>query len=51
MTTNEIEMINIIRESKNPEQALLIAINVISEFLEQLQEVPKPRAVCPRESA
>ena len=40
MTNNEIEMISIIRENDNSEQALLTAIKVFSAFLEQLEAVP-----------
>lgn len=35
MTQNEIELINIIREHKNPEQALLTAIIIIGTVLER----------------
>ena len=40
MSKNEIEMLNIIRENDNPEQALLIAIKVFSAFVEQLEVTP-----------
>lgn len=35
MSENEIMLINLIREHKNPEDALLIAINTILALLEQ----------------
>lgn len=35
MTNNELELLNIIRESDNPEQAIMIAIDVILSYLEQ----------------
>ena len=35
MTNNEKELINIIREQNNPEQALLTAVLIIGSFLEQ----------------
>lgn len=35
MTTNETKLINIIRESKEPAEALLIAVDVILSFLQQ----------------
>lgn len=35
MTNNEIELLNVIRESDNPEQAILVAIDVILSYLEQ----------------
>ena len=43
MSNNEIEMINIIRENDNLEQALLIAVKVFSAFVEQLEANPVPR--------
>ena len=35
MTNNELELINIIRNHKNPEQALLTAVLIIGAALEQ----------------
>ena len=35
MTTAEKELINIIRENENPEQALLTAVLIIGSVLEQ----------------
>lgn len=35
MTNNEIELLNVIRESDNPEQAIIIAIDVIISYLKQ----------------
>lgn len=35
MTNNELELINIIREQKNPEQAILTAVLIIGAVLEQ----------------
>ena len=35
MSENEIELIRLIRESKNQEQALLIATAIILDFLKQ----------------
>ena len=35
MTDNELELIDIIRENENPEQALLTAVLVIGAALEQ----------------
>lgn len=42
MTNNELELINIIREHKNPEQAILTAVLIIGAVLEQplLNQVP-----------
>ena len=33
MTANEIELINLIRENDNPEQALLTAVDIILLYL------------------
>ena len=35
MTNNELELINIIRKSDNPEQAILTAVLIIGSVLEQ----------------
>jgi hypothetical protein len=35
MTNNELELLNLIRESDNPEQALCTAIDTIIKYLEQ----------------
>ena len=35
MTKNELELINIIRKSENPEQAILTAVLIIGAVLEQ----------------
>lgn len=37
MTENEIALINLIRNNKNSEQALITAIEIISNFLKQHQ--------------
>lgn len=37
MTENEKELINIIRENDNPEQALMTATVIILDFLKQLE--------------
>ena len=42
MTNNELELINLIRENENPEQALLTAVLIIGSFLEQSLSYPKP---------
>ena len=51
MSTHEIELFKIINESKNPEQAVLTAIEVFTAFLELHEAIPEPLAVCPQESA
>ena len=40
MSTHEIELFKIISESKNPEQAVLTAIEIFTAFLERPEEVP-----------
>ena len=40
MSTNEIELFNIINSNDNPEQSVLTAIKVFSAFLEQLEAAP-----------
>lgn len=42
MTENEIKLINIIREHKHPEKALVTAIETTLLYLEQLQSSVKP---------
>ena len=37
MTNNELKLLNIIRENDNPEQALVVAIEIITMYLEQLE--------------
>ena len=51
MTTNEIKMINMIRENDNPELTLLTASNVLSAFLEQLDATPVLQVDALRESS
>ena len=35
MTDNERELLNTIRQSKNPEKALIMAISIITNYLKQ----------------
>ena len=51
MTNNEKELLNIIRQHSNPEQALEIAINTILDFLKQHESYQEPSVVCSQESA
>ena len=44
MTKNELELINIIRENDNKEQAVITAMEVILSFLEQRESFPIPSA-------
>ena len=50
MKTNEIELMNLIYENDDPEQAVLTAIKVFAAFLEQLAADRELPAVCPLES-
>lgn len=45
---NEIELIKMIRENDNPDNALLIATQVILEFLKLHGSSAEQVAVCPR---
>ena len=51
MTNNEKELITLIRENENPEQALLTAIHTIATFLEQSLSFQEPFADSQRELA
>ena len=44
---NEEELINIIRENDNPEQAVETAITVFAAFLAQLEANQGPLPACP----
>ena len=46
MTNNERDLLNIIREDDNPEEALEISINIILSFLEQHESSQLPMPVC-----
>lgn len=43
---NEDELLRMVFENDNPEQAVLTAIKVFAAFLEQLEVAPEPQAVC-----
>lgn len=44
MTENEKELLTLIRENENPEQALLTAVLIIGRFLEQSVSYQAPSA-------
>ena len=44
MTNNELELINIIRKSENPEQAILTAVVIIGSVLERSLSYQEPFA-------
>lgn len=46
MTENEIELINLIRENDNPEQALMTATVIVLGFLKQLESSEEQSPVC-----
>ena len=46
MSENSIELINIIRENDDVEQALMTATQVILDFLAQHESSEEPIAVC-----
>jgi hypothetical protein len=51
MTNNEQELINLIRENENPEQALLTAVDIVSTFLGRYVSYQVPFADSQRELA
>ena len=50
LSDNEIALFSMLYENDKPEQNLLTAIKVFAAFLEQLEAVPEPQAVCLQES-
>jgi hypothetical protein len=46
MTENEMELIRIIRENDNPEQALTMAVETILTYLKQHESSEVQAAVC-----
>ena len=42
MTNNQIELLNIVCEDDNPEQAICIAVEIISSFLRQYESCQEP---------
>ena len=48
MNENEMNLIGMIRESDDPEKALVAAVEVIIDFLVQLQSSVAPSAACPQ---
>ena len=51
MSTQEIELLKLIRENDNPEKAVLTAIEIFTAFLEQPEAIPVLPPVCPQVSA
>lgn len=51
MTANEIELINLIRDNENPDQALTTAVEVILIYLKQHESSEVQAAVCLQELA
>ena len=51
MTDNEKELIKLIRENDNPEQALMTATAIILDFLTQHESSARQAAVCLRAQA
>lgn len=47
MTDNEIKLIQMIRESEKPEEALLTAVGIITSFLEQERSSEGQAPSCP----
>ena len=51
MTANEIELLKLIRENDNPEQALMTATVIILGFLKQHESSAVQAAACLQERA
>jgi hypothetical protein len=51
VSENEIELMKLVRENDNPEQAALIAIDIILEYLRQPESFEERAAACLQESA
>lgn len=51
MTANEIKLIEMIRNHKNPEQALSLAVKIILDCLKQLESFEAPSSASLRESS
>ena len=51
LAKREEELLKIIRENDNPEQATVTAIKVFAAFLEQLGADQEPQIACLRESS
>lgn len=51
MKENEIELLRMIHENDNPEQAVLLAIEIFTAFLEQPEVIQELRPVDLREYA
>lgn len=47
MNENEMKLIGMIRESDNPEKALAVAMEVVTDFLRQYQSFEGPTAAYP----
>ena len=48
MSKNELELVNMIRENDNPEQALMAAATIILGYLKQHESSEEPVAVYPQ---
>ena len=46
MTENELKLIELIRENDNQEEAIVVAVNIITSFLEQLRSSEEPFVAC-----
>ena len=47
MTKNEYELMYLIRTNENPQQAMLTAIDIICQYIKQLESSPEPSAADP----
>lgn len=51
MSNNTIELLKIILENDNPEQAILTASAIIFDYAEQLESYQEPTVVCHQENS
>lgn len=47
MTENEIKLLNLIRNNENPDQALVTAIQIITDYLKQSESFEAPSVAYP----
>jgi hypothetical protein len=46
MNENEMELLRLIREHENPEQAVAVAVGIILDYLGRLGSSEEPSAAC-----
>lgn len=51
MTQNEQELIDLIRSNKDPQNAMMVAIDIICQYLKQRESSQEPSVAVQQESA